>query len=158
MWAYPGRFLNKQTSCQIKNAANFQGIFQLWIAEIIFPLRSEPHDLIIFKQNEMQPVTHHTAATSRLKDWCNPPVAFPPVTLIFIYLMLYRTLPSWKIRSSLLSVVTSWKLAPFSFAKNKSGFQIESNMDGSRSRESSGYSLYARRGSFHFCLRNTLSL
>lgn len=73
MWAYPGRFLNNQTSCQIKNAANFQGIFQLWIGEIIFPLRSEPHDLIIFKQNEMRPVTHHTAATSRLKDWCNPP-------------------------------------------------------------------------------------
>lgn len=27
--------------------------------------------------------------------------------MIFSYLMLYRTLPSWKIRSSLLSVVTS---------------------------------------------------
>lgn len=62
-------------------------------------------------------------------------------SIIFNHLMLYRTLPSWKIRSSLLSVVTSWKLAPFSFAKNRSGFQIESNMDGSRSRESSGYSL-----------------
>lgn len=77
---------------------------------------------------------------------------------IFNYLILQRTLPSWKIRNSLLSVVTSWKFAPFSFAKNRSGFQIESNMDGSRSRESSGYSLYARRGSFHFCRRNTLSL
>lgn len=57
------------------------------------------------------------------------------------HLMLYRTLPSWKILSSLLSVVTSWKLAPFSLAKNRSGFQMESSMDGSRSSESSGYSL-----------------
>ncbi|KAF3843187.1 hypothetical protein F7725_002036, partial [Dissostichus mawsoni] len=58
-----------------------------------------------------------------------------------------RTVPSLKIRSSLLSVVTSWKLAPFSLAKKRSGFHMESNMDGSRSREESGYLLYASRGS-----------
>lgn len=155
MWARPGRPLNKQTSCLIKTAANFHCMFQLWIVHIIFPLRPEPLDLIILKQNEMQP---HLDQASDLILQPAVAVAVPPLTLIFIYLMLYRTLPSWKIRSSLLSVVTSWKLAPFSFAKNKSGFQIESNMDGSRSRESSGYSLYARRGSFHFCRRNTLSL
>lgn len=57
------------------------------------------------------------------------------------YLMLYSTFPVLEILSSLLSVVTSWKFAPFSLAKNKSGFQIESNIEGSKSRESSGYSL-----------------
>lgn len=55
--------------------------------------------------------------------------------------MLYSTFPVLEILSSLLSVVTSWKFAPFSLAKNKSGFQIESNIEGSKSRESSGYSL-----------------
>lgn len=133
-------------------------------------LEWDSDNLIISKQlNEWhaEHFTHHTAATPRLSPWCHSPTdhnrtqwlqALSFGNIIFSYLMLYRTLPSWKIRSSLLSVVTSWKLAPFSFAKNKSGFQIESNMDGSRSRESSGYSLYASRGSFHFCRRNTLSL
>ncbi|TNN51874.1 hypothetical protein EYF80_037900 [Liparis tanakae] len=69
-----------------------------------------------------------------------------------------RTVPFLKIRSSLLSVVTSWKLAPFSLAKKRSGFQMESNMDGSRSREESGYLLYASRGSFHFCRRKIFTL
>lgn len=55
--------------------------------------------------------------------------------------MLYNTFPVLEILSNLLSVVTSWKFAPFSLAKNKSGFQIESNIEGSKSRESSGYSL-----------------
>lgn len=57
-----------------------------------------------------------------------------------VHLMLYSTFPFLKMRSNLLSVVTSWKLAPFSLAKNRSGFQIESSMEGSRSNESSGYS------------------
>lgn len=56
------------------------------------------------------------------------------------HLMEYKTLPFLNILSSLLSVVTSWKWAPFSLAKNRSGFHMESNMEGSRSRESSGYS------------------
>lgn len=73
-------------------------------------------------------------------------------------LILYRTVPSLKTLRSLLSVVTSWKLAPFSLAKNRSGFQIESNMDGSRSREESGYLLYASRGSLHFCRRKMFTL
>lgn len=81
--------------------------------------------------------TNQVAGLALVVWGCFP--APPPHHLT--YLMLYRTLPSWKIRSSLLSVVTSWKLAPFSLAKNKSGFQMESNMEGSRSRELSGYSL-----------------
>ena len=56
------------------------------------------------------------------------------------HLIEYKTFPFLKILRSLLSVVTSWKCAPFSLAKNRSGFHMESNMDGSRSRESSGYS------------------
>lgn len=58
-----------------------------------------------------------------------------------LYLILYNTFPVLEILSNLLSVVTSWKFAPFSLAKNKSGFQIESSMEGSKSKESSGYSL-----------------
>ena len=56
------------------------------------------------------------------------------------YRIEYKTFPFLNILSSLLSVVTSWKWAPFSLAKNKSGFHMESNMEGSKSRESSGYS------------------
>lgn len=82
------------------------------------------------------------------------------VTKVFLnraaaHLIEYKTLPFLNILSSLLSVVTSWKWAPFSLAKNRSGFHMESNIEGSRSRESSGYSEYASLGSFH-CWRRKM--
>lgn len=47
------------------------------------------------------------------------------------HLMLIRTSPFLKMKSSILSCVTSWKFAFFSFAKKRSGFHKHWNILGS---------------------------
>lgn len=66
------------------------------------------------------------------------------------YLILIKTSPFLKMKSRMLSVVTSWKFAFFSLAKKRSGFHKHWNILGSIVSESLLKSVGSRRrGSFH---------
>lgn len=66
------------------------------------------------------------------------------------YLILIKTSPFLKMKSRMLSCVTSWKFAFFSLAKKRSGFHKHWNMLGSTVSASLLKSVGSRkRGSFH---------
>lgn len=77
---------------------------------------------------------------------------------IKLHLMLMSTSPFLKIKSRMFSWVTSWKLALFSLAKKRSGFQRHLNIFGSTVSESDLKSWGSRSlGSFQRCLKKMLT-
>ena len=88
----------------------------------------------------------------------NPNMNPNMVPQVINYLMLMRTSPLRKMNSKMLSCVTSWKLALFSLAKKRSGFQRHLNIPGSTVSESDLKSWGSwRRGSFQRCRRKMLT-